>query len=225
VLEPYIAAGIVELADALDSTLDANGTVIDQAQLRTFAHAVRQHGADSEWMAFIDADEFLYAVGPVSVIDPFHGAFDIDEPSLPDVLLAFREFGGVVVHWFLYGSSGYIESPVGLVIDAYIWRAAAPSPMFKVVAQPGKIMRVNNHNHEYFPGFFAVDESNEMVVYNTLQKFVCVCVCVYVCIFAYVHICIYMYVCVCVCFVCVCVLVYACVCVYICMCIYICIYI
>lgn len=142
VLAPYIAAGIVELADALDSTLDANGSVIEQAQLRTFAHAVRQHGADSEWMAFIDADEFLYAVGPVSVVDPFHGSFNIDEPSLPDVLLAFREFGGVVVHWVLYGSSGYTETPVGLVIDNYIWRAASPSRMFKVLLSPTAVRSV-----------------------------------------------------------------------------------
>jgi hypothetical protein len=100
VLLPYITAGIVELSNALDSTLDANGTVIEQAQLRTFAHAVKLHGADSEWMAFIDCDEFLYAMGPLNLVDPFHGAHEIAEPALSDVLLAFREFGGVVVHWF-----------------------------------------------------------------------------------------------------------------------------
>jgi len=119
--------------------------MVTQAQLRTFAHAVRSHGSDSEWMAFIDVDEFLYAVGPVSVVDPFAATFDIEEPSLSDVLLAFREFGGVVVHWVLYGSSGYIETPVGLVINNYIWRAAAPSRMFKALAQPGRIFKPSAH--------------------------------------------------------------------------------
>jgi hypothetical protein len=56
------------------------------------------------------------------------------------------------------------------VVDNYIWRAPDPSRMFKVVAQPSKIYRLNNHNHEYLPGFFAVDESNEMVSHNTSHK-------------------------------------------------------
>ena len=63
----------------------------------------------------------------------------------------------------LYGSSGYEESPVGLVIEHYVRRARSPSTMFKSVAQPMKIARLNNHNHEYKAGFFAVDELNEMV--------------------------------------------------------------
>ena len=170
VLMPYIVAGLVELADAFDSLLDENGTVVQQAQLRTFTHAVQTHGADSEWMAFIDVDEFLYATGPVTIVDPFHGAFEVNEPSLPEVLLGYREFGGVVVHWMLYGSSGYRDTPVGQVVDRYVWRAQAPARMFKVVAQPSKIRRLNNHNHDYLPGFFAVDENNEMVAHNTSHK-------------------------------------------------------
>lgn len=169
-LDPYIQQGIVDLDNATDSVLDENGTVVHHAQLLTFSRAVAKHQNETLWMAFIDIDEFLFAVGPITLVGSDGSSMELEDPSLRDVLPAYAEFGGVVVHWVMYGSSGYEETPLGLVIENYLWRAAEISPLFKSIAQPRRLVKCNNHNHEFQPGFFAVTEDNEIVPHNTSQN-------------------------------------------------------
>mmetsp|Transcript_13275 Transcript_13275/g.36676 ORF Transcript_13275/g.36676 Transcript_13275/m.36676 type:complete len:331 (+) Transcript_13275:63-1055(+) len=126
-LEPYIRAGLVTLDAALESEVDQRGRVLHHAQLRTFMAAVRSYGAEAEWMAFIDLDEFLYADGPIVMVQPDGSTVAEYEPRLPQVLEGFREFGGVVVHWVLYGGAGHRALPQGLVIDNYPLRQAETS--------------------------------------------------------------------------------------------------
>lgn len=186
VLAPYISAGIVTLSPAIENQVDDHARIVEHSQILIFAHAVQTYGGECDWMAFIDLDEFLYAQGPIAIHYKFDGTGPavivdatlplppsseiIEEPTLPDVLAAFREFGGVVVHWVLYGSAGHEKMPAGLIIENFLMRAADPDTLFKVVAQPSRIARVNNHNHEFIPGFFAVDEANTLVHHNTSQK-------------------------------------------------------
>jgi glycosyltransferase involved in cell wall biosynthesis len=69
---------------------------------------IKTFGQNFRWMAFIDADEFLY---------PSEGG------DIRHVLSGFEDVSGVGVYWHTYGSSGHIEKPAGLTIENMTRRA------------------------------------------------------------------------------------------------------
>lgn len=77
-------------------------------QIEMYEAVVNRYRGEVEWCAFIDADEFLYPV---------------DGTDLRHTLATFGDVGLVGVHWHIYGSSGHLTNPEGLVIDNYLNRA------------------------------------------------------------------------------------------------------
>ncbi|MBX9660028.1 MAG: hypothetical protein K2X00_15790 [Nitrospiraceae bacterium] len=73
---------------------------------------LKKYFGEIEWCAFIDADEFLY---------PSSG-YDI-RSVIPRFGTLGVPIGAIAVHWHIYGSSGHIEKPSGLVIENYTRRA------------------------------------------------------------------------------------------------------
>lgn len=68
--------------------------------------AKRKHVA--EWVAFIDADEFL---------------FGTHEDDLRRILSQYDDCSAVGVHWLNFGSSGHEKTPEGLCMEAFTRRA------------------------------------------------------------------------------------------------------
>lgn len=101
-----------------------------------FNNCLREHGSKHRWMAFIDVDEFLVIT---------------KNRTLPEVLRAYEEYGGLVVSWNLFGSSGHISRPKGGVAANY--RKCAASHVIKTIAQPryAKHIGVNPHYFVYKP--------------------------------------------------------------------------
>jgi hypothetical protein len=85
----------------------------EAGQRAAYADCLERHRDDARWIAFLDADEFLFS--PTG-------------RSLPDVLSAFDMHPGVVVNWRLFGSNGRQHPPEGLVIESYPIRAADDNP-------------------------------------------------------------------------------------------------
>ena len=63
------------------------------------------------------------------------GTFDIDEfivlhkhKNINELLENYRDFGGLGINWLVYGSSGHIKKPQGMVKDNYLWRTPADYP-------------------------------------------------------------------------------------------------
>jgi Glycosyltransferase family 92 len=101
VLEPWVAAGIVEV-------LDWPVPWKDGAQAKAYIDALRRLRGRTRWAAFIDIDEYLFS--PTGEI-------------LPDVLRRYEEHAGVIVNWQCYGTSGHKARPAGLTIESYTRRA------------------------------------------------------------------------------------------------------
>lgn len=119
VLRPWLEPGIVTLVDW--------PTAFEEfAQIKAYNHCLEHHGADFEWLAMIDIDEFLYC--PTG--DP-----------LPAVLQTFPGVPAVVVHWQVFGSSGHRESPGGLVTEQFTRRAKQQwvrNRRIKSIVRPGR---------------------------------------------------------------------------------------
>lgn len=69
--------------------------------------ANRKHVA--EWVAFLDADEFL---------------FGTEEDDLRKILPLYQDCSAVGVHWLNFGSSGHETTPLGLCIEAFTQRSS-----------------------------------------------------------------------------------------------------
>lgn len=62
---------------------------------------------DANWIARIDIDEFIVLK---------------QHSDINDLLENYKEFGGLGINWRIFGTSGHIAKPKGLVKDNYIWR-------------------------------------------------------------------------------------------------------
>lgn len=80
-------------------------------QFASYQHAYNTFGHTSDWMAFIDGDEFL---------------FPTNDDSLEKVLNQFQyqPISALGVWWSCFGSNAHIKEPDGLVIDNYQRRAS-----------------------------------------------------------------------------------------------------
>ena len=90
-----------------------------------YMHWLRHHASDAEWVAFLDADEFLVLPGTDDV-----GRFTAAYPPLCDV---------IYVHWIYYGTSGFIQRPPGSVLRQYTRREASISFETKLLVRPHRI--------------------------------------------------------------------------------------
>jgi len=80
-------------------------------QLACYHKSYIKFGHEVDWMAFIDADEFL---------------FPTSDKSMEIALKKYsgKNLSAVGVYWSCFGSSGYIKEPKGLIIENYKYRAA-----------------------------------------------------------------------------------------------------
>lgn len=156
----YDNAGKVPLAQTLACEIAAGqATVIPfprpvgtVGQRTAFTDFLTRFKGRTKWAAFIDPDEFLV---PKSW------------ESLPQLLSEFEAFGGLVVNWALFGSSGHEVRPPGLQIENFLMRvpdAHDTSRIVKSIIQPDRALSCPEpHSFLYKDGFFAVNESGARV--------------------------------------------------------------
>jgi Glycosyl transferase family 2 len=90
-------------------------------QLPAYAELMNRFGQEVDWMAFIDADEFVWTMnGERTAI-----------PSLAGVA-ARSDVGAIVLNWAIYGSSWHTNHAAGLVTERF--QRCAP-----------RTMRINEH--------------------------------------------------------------------------------
>ena len=97
VLKEYVSSGRVTVT--LWPTAFYHAT-----QIFAYAHSAVLHSDEVEWMAFIDADEFLF---PTQALD------------LKDVLESLKEFSALYIPWRSFGPSGHATPPSTGVIWSY----------------------------------------------------------------------------------------------------------
>jgi glycosyltransferase involved in cell wall biosynthesis len=151
VLKKYVAAGVVDLI------VWPSFVVGRRAQTLAYAHALCYLGSHTNWMAFIDLDEFL---------------FSPKFQNLNDVLGSYEDVSALVVYWVMFGTSGHLTRPKGGVLESYTQRvrdsnSVANQPLlnFKSIVQPSKVKAVlGSHSFETdLPDCVGLDENRSVV--------------------------------------------------------------
>jgi hypothetical protein len=129
VLRPFLQTGYVTRIPWTSFVRDGS------PQRLAYAHALSNFGPAWRWMAFIDADEFL---------------FPTEAHALPSVLNHYEHLPAVAVYWKMFGFSGHVTRPAGLVIENFTRRAPFPPEpgvshrllKFKSIIDPSKVKAV-----------------------------------------------------------------------------------
>jgi len=112
-------------------------------QTKAYTHAWKTFGDRHEWIAFIDADEFL--------VFPAHANVD-------DFLAGFDNVGAVSLHWHVFGHNGFFDDPQDLVTAALTRRMSAPGRMAKTISRCRGISSIDSaHFCAMKRGFPRVD--------------------------------------------------------------------
>ena len=103
-LYPYVNEGLVTLVNWADFLKGWEGVAGTSGRTQKLAmlHCIANFGHLAEWMAFIDADEFLFPSAEGSLAEVLHGYEDLDSLS---------------VYWHMFGTSGHTRKPPGLVTE------------------------------------------------------------------------------------------------------------
>jgi hypothetical protein len=123
-------------------------------QFAAYDDCLARHGRESRWIAFIDLDEFLFS--PTGA-------------PLPAVLSGYEPWPAVGVHWCVYGGSGHLRKPDGLVIESYLDRTTDPilNRWIKSVVDPARTLGcLSSHAFRYRSEgaqAFAVDEQHRVL--------------------------------------------------------------
>ena len=120
ILKPYIDKGIVEY-----HFIPGKGM-----QYTAYSEILAQHSNDCRWIAFIDLDEFLFSVNHKNIVEYLH--------------TIKQDFAVLVVSWVLYGSSGHIRQPKGLITENYKYHRKNPSGV-KSIVNPRLILNLRIH--------------------------------------------------------------------------------
>lgn len=160
VLDPYIQRGSVSLFDW--SLTYENGAHKDWIAIQTGAYmdCIRRFGADSKWIAFIDADEFLFCP---------------DGQKLPHFLKGFKRFGGLCVNWLKFGTSDIEEIPPDTLMIECLTHCLVHSHRehryFKSIVQPKYVLDCPQaHCFTYKDGKYAVGADKSKIHPNTMRK-------------------------------------------------------
>jgi hypothetical protein len=121
VLRPYLVQGRATLIDWPSYP----------GQVAAYNYALRMFGPAAEWLLFLDCDEFV-------VID--------GGGLLPDRLDRLGDADQVLLSWMMFGSSGHVERPNGLVIESFTRRRDRPEPEVKCVVRPHATRSVDVHH-------------------------------------------------------------------------------
>lgn len=101
-------------------------------QLSCYAKFLHDHGADSEWVAFIDADEFIRVT---------------DGTPLPAFLEPYRPYDALYVGWLVYNADGQERQSAAPVRERF--HKTVPYPPFlpagKSIIRPDRVTRMGVH--------------------------------------------------------------------------------
>lgn len=125
---------------------------VDRPQISAYQHSWLAHKNDCDAMAFIDGDEFLFS----------------PEGHLPDELSRFfyNPVSALGVYWMIYGSSGHIEEPNGLIIENFKRHSRLDffkNRHIKTILRGGEDASIN-HSHLFSTPRGTYDEINRLIV-------------------------------------------------------------
>ena len=123
----------------------------NRTQLYVYDYCIEHFRHQHTWIAFIDIDEFLI------LRDAAAGT------SLPAFLRQYEGYGGLAVHWRVFGSSGHVVRPEGSLLGSF--HRCLPADQehnqhVKTIANTRHVVHVglDPHHFVYQPPYTAVNE-------------------------------------------------------------------
>lgn len=127
-------------------------------QLKAYTHCLKNYKTESEWIAFIDLDEFL---------------FPTEKDNLQEILEEFVGYSGIGVNWLMFGTSNHEKKTKGLQIENYTKRAKnnyAPNKAIKSIVNSSKTIRPLNPHHFLHSKGRLVTENKERIIGHRKTK-------------------------------------------------------
>lgn len=124
-------------------------------QVEAYSDAINRLKYKTRYVMFMDIDEFLVLKNPEDKLLDY-----------VDNILYRNKAAGLAISWLMFGSSGHIHRPEGLVIENYIYRAHSDFMRnVKTIGNP-RIMHscVNPHYPIYKYGRTNINEKGRCVV-------------------------------------------------------------
>ena len=126
-------------------------------QMKAYAHAISAFKDSVEWLAFIDADEFLYSPNKL----------------LPDVLArhTYSKAAAIGAHWYLYGSNGHETYTKEPVIARFTKRQSDVNPHVKTILRPKSAIKPISPHAFDVTGYVLDERGKELPrVYSTVEN-------------------------------------------------------
>ncbi len=132
-------------------------------QLNAYNDALEKHRFDCRYMAFIDADEFIYPKDGGNIPETIH-----------TIISKVPEASGIVINWRIFGSSGQEKKNLSIgVLKRFQFRAEDDFNVnnhIKTIVNPRRVKVVQVHYAEYFKGCFAINENGEPMASSPFNK-------------------------------------------------------
>lgn len=142
-IRPFIESGFVEYHKIIGNN----------RQLDAYNDALRRSKKESKYIAFLDADEFIFVTSQKESVSEI-----IDKLFSND-----SKIGGVLINWLIFGSSNLLKAPNGLVTQNFVYRSKYNFPKnkhVKTICDPRKVEGVNNpHYVEYKIGYYSINST------------------------------------------------------------------
>lgn len=155
ILQPYVAAGEVELFDMPIKKSDAEEFFAEQRG--AYDHALSLSRGNTEWLAILDRDEFICIPGG---------------ESLAVFLSHYLDSPGIAINWVMYGSS-YIQElrDDQLQIENFTFRAPddwGEHFLVKSIVRPCYVVSADIHTCNYTPGLSSVFANHQRFSHHPL---------------------------------------------------------
>ncbi|HEX7556790.1 MAG TPA: glycosyltransferase family 92 protein, partial [Leptolinea sp.] len=145
------------LEKTIKSYIDKGWATVNKVQgagMQVFAydHCIQTYGHLSQWIGFIDTDEFIIP----STTD-----------SIPEFLKDYEGFGGLALHCLFFGSSGQQKRPRCGQVAGYLQRTPPSfirNRLVKSIVQPSRVLfPLSPHSFMYSEGNYCVNEAEYRV--------------------------------------------------------------
>lgn len=159
ILRPYILSGTVDLIDWPVETRNQN-EYLDLLQLPVYNHALEIAKKETDWIAFIDVDEFILPTRHRNLID---------------FLNEYKSYPGLAINWQIYGTS-WLEriEDNGLITENLVLKAPTDhscNQLIKMIVQPQYVETIPNpHFFKFYDGYCARDSSGTILPFGTMGQ-------------------------------------------------------
>jgi len=127
-------------------------------QLQAYNHCLKRFGNDSQWIGFIDIDEFIVPKRT--------------DGNLIRFLNDYEKFGGLGINWLVFGSSGHLKRTNRPVMESYLLRAKNDFHVhrhIKCIVQPKYVKQAAGPHAFYFKDEYYCVNENYKIIHNSFS--------------------------------------------------------